>query len=32
MRPAYSFEPRYSVIMTTREEWTKRSGPPSVVK
>jgi hypothetical protein len=23
MRPAYNFEPKYRVVMLTREEWTK---------
>jgi hypothetical protein len=32
MRPAYNFEPKYRVIMLTREEWTKGPGSPPVVK
>jgi ribonuclease HI len=32
MRPAYNFEPKYRVTLLTREEWTKRTGPPPVVK
>ena len=32
MRPAYNFEPKYRVIMVTREEWTKGPGSPPVVK
>jgi hypothetical protein len=32
MRPAFNFEPRYRVIMLTREDWTKGTGTPPVVK
>jgi ribonuclease HI len=32
MRPAYNCEPKYSVMMLTREEWTKGTGSPLVVK
>jgi ribonuclease HI len=32
MRPAYNFEPKYRVTLLTREEWTKGTGPPLVVK
>ena len=32
MRPAYNFEPRYGVIMLTREDWTKATGAPPAVK
>jgi len=32
MRPAINFEPRYRVIMLTREDWTKGTGTPPVVK
>jgi hypothetical protein len=32
MRPAYNFEPKYRVTLLTREEWTKGTGPPPVVK
>ena len=32
MRPAYSFEPHYRVTMLTRDDWTKATGAPTVVK
>ena len=32
MRPAYSFENQYRVIMLTREDWTKATGAPPAVK
>jgi hypothetical protein len=32
MRPAFNFEPKYRVIMLTREDWTKGTGTPPVVK
>ena len=32
MRPAFNFEPNYRVIMLTREDWTKGTGTPPVVK
>jgi len=32
MRPAYNFEPQYSVTMLTREDWTKATGAPPAVK
>jgi hypothetical protein len=32
MRPAFNFEPKYRVTMLTREEWTKGTGTPPVVK
>jgi len=32
MRPAFNFEPKYRVIMLTREDWTKETGIPPVVK
>jgi hypothetical protein len=32
MRPACNFEPKYRVTLLTREEWTKGTGPPPVVK
>jgi hypothetical protein len=32
MRPAYNFERKYRVTILTREEWTKGTGPPPVVK
>jgi ribonuclease HI len=32
MRPAYNFEPKYRVTLLTREELTKGTGPPPVVK
>jgi hypothetical protein len=32
MMPACNFEPRYRVIMQTREQWTKGLGPPYAVK
>jgi len=30
MRPAFNFEPKYSVITLTREDWTKGTGTPVV--
>jgi hypothetical protein len=32
MRPAFNFEPKYRVIMLTREIWTKGTGTPPIVK
>jgi hypothetical protein len=32
MRPAYNFEPKYRVDMLSREEWTKGSESPPLVK
>jgi hypothetical protein len=32
MRPAYNFEPKDRVTLLSREEWTKGTGPPPVVK
>jgi len=32
MRPAYNFEPQYSVTMLKREDWTKATGAPPAVK
>jgi hypothetical protein len=32
MRPAFNFEPKYRVTMLTREDWTKGTGTPPVVK
>jgi len=32
MRPAFNFEPKYRVIMLTREDWIKGTGTPPVVK
>jgi len=32
MRPAFNFEPKYRVIMLTREDRTKGTGTPPVVK
>jgi len=32
MRPAFNFEPKYKVTMLTREDWTKETGTPPVVK
>ena len=32
MRPAFNFEPIYRVTMLTREDWTKGTGTPLVVK
>jgi len=32
MRPTINFEPKYRVIMLTREEWTRGTGTPPVVK
>jgi len=32
MRPAYNFEPQYTVTMLTREDWTKATGAPPAVK
>jgi hypothetical protein len=32
MRPALNFEPKYRVTMLTREDWTKGTGTPPVVK
>jgi len=32
MRPVFNFEPKYRVTMLTREEWTKGTGTPPLVK
>ena len=32
MRPTFNFESKYRVTMLTREEWTKGTGTPPVVK
>jgi hypothetical protein len=32
MTPAYNFEPKYRVTLLTREDWTKGTGSPPVVK
>jgi len=32
MRPAFNFEPKCRVHLLTREEWTKGTGAPPVVK
>jgi hypothetical protein len=32
MWPAFNFEPKYRIIMLTREDWTKGTGTPPVVK
>jgi hypothetical protein len=32
MGPAFNLEPKYMVIMLTREEWTRGPGTPPVVK
>jgi len=32
MRPAFNFEPKYRVTMLTREDWTKGTGAPPVIK
>jgi hypothetical protein len=32
MRLTYNSEPKYRVVMLTREEWTKGPGSPPVVK
>jgi ribonuclease HI len=32
MRPAYNFEPKYRVTKLTKEDWTKGTGTPPVVK
>jgi ribonuclease HI len=32
MRPAFNFEPKYRVTMLTREDWSKGTGIPPVVK
>jgi hypothetical protein len=32
MRTAYNFEPKYRVTMLPREDWTKGTGTPPVVK
>jgi len=31
-RPAFNFEPKYRVTMLTREDWTKGTGTPPLVK
>ena len=32
MRPAFNFKPKYRVTVLTREDWTKGTGTPPVVK
>jgi len=32
MRPAFNLEPKYRVIMLTREEWTRGTGSPPEIK
>jgi len=32
MRPEFNFKPKYRVTMLPREEWTKETGTPPVVK
>jgi hypothetical protein len=32
MRPVFNFEPKYRVTMLTREDWTKGTGAPPVIK
>jgi hypothetical protein len=32
VRPAYNFEPKYSVIVFARDEWTRRPGTLPTVK
>jgi len=32
MRPAFNLQPKYRVIMLTREDWTKGTGAPPAVK
>jgi ribonuclease HI len=32
MRPAYYFEPKYRVTVLTREDWTKGTGTPPMIK
>jgi hypothetical protein len=32
MKTAFNFKPKYMVTMLTREEWTKGTGAPPVVK
>jgi hypothetical protein len=32
MRPTYNFEPKYRVTMLTREDWTKGTGTPPMIK
>jgi hypothetical protein len=32
MRPTYNFEPRYRVMVLTREDWTIGTGTPPIVK
>jgi hypothetical protein len=32
MRPAFNFEPKYSVTMLTTEDWTRGTGTPPVIK
>jgi ribonuclease HI len=32
MRPAFNFEPKYRVPMLTREDWTKGTGAPPIIK
>jgi hypothetical protein len=32
MRPAYNFKPKYKVMILTREDWTKGTGTPPMIK
>jgi hypothetical protein len=32
MRSAFNFEPKYTVTILTREDWTRGTGTPPVVK
>jgi hypothetical protein len=32
MGPAFNLEPKYRVIMLTREDWTRATGAPPAVK
>ena len=32
IRPAFNFEPKYRVTMLAREDWTKGTGTPPVIK
>jgi len=32
MRPAFNFEPKYMVTTLTREDWTRETGIPPVLK
>ena len=32
MRSTFNFEPKYKITMLTREDWTRGTGTPPVVK